>query len=193
MTRKEIRSEVSDALLSQPGTFTPAREPPDHGACLPLQTLLAHPPHETRSRVLQITPQVHAFRVPFSIPIAPDRRLDRFVYVYAVLGDREVWLIDSGVATTEKRVANCMNEIGRNLGEVSTLLLTHSHPDHIGATAAIQKRDGLPSADPRSGTGVARGCRPPAPTATCARVQRTGRRLGPGDTNDDRRRPPHPR
>lgn len=91
---------------------------------------------------MQVTPQIHAIRIPFSIPIAPDRRLERFVYVYALLGDREVWLIDSGVAATERLVAAWLSEIGRNLGEVSTLLLTHSHPDHIGAAAAIQSATG---------------------------------------------------
>ena len=91
---------------------------------------------------MQITSQIHAFRVPFTIPITPDQRLDRFVYVYAVLGDREVWLVDSGVAATEKVVAARLSEIGRNMGDVSTLLLTHSHPDHIGAAAAIQSATG---------------------------------------------------
>lgn len=88
---------------------------------------------------MQISPHVHALRIPFTIPVAPDESLPRFVYVYIVLGDREVWLVDSGVAGTEERIAAYLREMGRDLGDVSTLVLTHSHPDHIGAASAIQK------------------------------------------------------
>ncbi|MHB8902982.1 MAG: MBL fold metallo-hydrolase, partial [Thermoguttaceae bacterium] len=91
---------------------------------------------------MQVAPQIHAFRTPFSIPIAPDQRLDRFVYVYALVSDREVWLIDSGVKGAESRLAAGLAGIGRDLGEVSRLLLTHAHPDHIGAAATIQRVSG---------------------------------------------------
>lgn len=39
-------------------------------------------------------------------------------------------------------MAAWLSQLGRSLGEVSTLLLTHSHPDHIGAAAAIQSASG---------------------------------------------------
>jgi hydroxyacylglutathione hydrolase len=60
------------------------------------------------------------------------------VYAYVVLDDREVWLIDSGVAATEALIETYLHKIGRDMDDVSTLVLTHSHPDHIGAAAAIQ-------------------------------------------------------
>lgn len=88
---------------------------------------------------MQTSPHLHALRIPFTIPVAPDRSLPRFVYAYIVLCDREVWLVDSGVAGTEERIAAYLRELGRDLDEVSTVVLTHSHPDHIGAVAAIQK------------------------------------------------------
>jgi hydroxyacylglutathione hydrolase len=91
---------------------------------------------------LQISPNLHALRVPFTIPVTPDQSLPRVVYVYVVLGDREVWLIDSGVAGTEALIETYLREIGREMDDVSTLVLTHSHPDHIGAAVAIQDATG---------------------------------------------------
>lgn len=91
---------------------------------------------------MQVSCHIHAFRVSFTIPVAPDRSIERVVYVYIVVDDRGVWLIDSGVAGTEELIGEYLQEIGRSLGDVSTLLLTHSHPDHIGAAAAIQNATG---------------------------------------------------
>ena len=99
--------------------------------------LLTH--HLDRGNILQISRHLHALRIPFTIPVAPDKNLPRFVYVYIVPGNRDVWLVDSGVAGTEERIAAYLRELGRDLNEVSTVVLTHSHPDHIGAVAAIQQ------------------------------------------------------
>lgn len=107
-----------------------------------LRILFPFTPCDSRSKTLQISPNLHALRVPFTIPVARDKSLPRVVYVYVVVGDREVWLIDSGVAGTEALIETYLREIGRNLGDVSTLVLTHSHPDHIGAAAAIQDATG---------------------------------------------------
>ncbi|OGW34490.1 MAG: hypothetical protein A2010_05605 [Nitrospirae bacterium GWD2_57_9] len=49
---------------------------------------------------MQITGQVHALKVPFQVPISPERKIDRFVYVYLLYGER-MWLIDTGVASSE--------------------------------------------------------------------------------------------
>ena len=107
-----------------------------------LRILLPFTPSNFRSKTLQISPDLHALRVPFTIPVAPNQSLPRVVYVYVVLGDREVWLIDSGVAGTEALIGTYLQGIGRDMDDVSTLVLTHSHPDHIGAAAAIQDATG---------------------------------------------------
>ena len=46
---------------------------------------------------MQISNHVHALKIPFQIPVAEDNFLDRFVYVYIILGDR-ICLVDSGVS-----------------------------------------------------------------------------------------------
>jgi glyoxylase-like metal-dependent hydrolase (beta-lactamase superfamily II) len=48
-------------------------------------------------------------------------------------------LIDSGVAGAEKKIREYIKNQGREPKEVSTLILTHSHPDHIGAAKSIKK------------------------------------------------------
>lgn len=89
---------------------------------------------------MQITDHVHALRIPFQV-FTPNGALDRFVIVYLIVGET-VWLIDAGVAGAEEAIAAYLCEIGREIGEVRTLVLTHSHPDHVGGARAIQAMTG---------------------------------------------------
>jgi hydroxyacylglutathione hydrolase len=90
---------------------------------------------------LQITPTIHAIRHSFRIPLAPGITLDRFVYSYLIYGDTVV-LIDTGVAGCEKQIFENIRSKGRDPSEISLVILTHSHPDHIGAARAIQQTSG---------------------------------------------------
>lgn len=51
-------------------------------------------------------------------------------------------MIDAGVAGAEEHVCACLASLGRTIEEVDTLLLTHAHPDHIGAAAAVKRLSG---------------------------------------------------
>ncbi len=86
---------------------------------------------------MQITPSIHALRHEFTVPIAPGVSLDRFVYSYLVYGET-ITLIDTGVAGSEKRIFDYIRSTGRDPSEITLTILTHSHPDHIGAARAIQ-------------------------------------------------------
>lgn len=90
---------------------------------------------------MQITAHIHALRLDFQVPL-PAGALERFVYVYLIYGERHVWLIDAGVAGTEERLWEYLGQTGRSPDEVAGLLLTHAHPDHVGAAAAIHARTG---------------------------------------------------
>nr|WP_321350184.1 MBL fold metallo-hydrolase [uncultured Methanoregula sp.] len=90
---------------------------------------------------MQITPAIHALRHPFQVPVAPGTALDRFVYSYLIAGET-ITLIDSGVAGCERRIFDYIRTIGRDPNEISLLILTHSHPDHIGAARAIRDATG---------------------------------------------------
>jgi hydroxyacylglutathione hydrolase len=50
-----------------------------------------------RCMTMQVSPHVHAMRIPFRIQIAPGVSLERFVYAYLIYGN-EICLIDTGVA-----------------------------------------------------------------------------------------------
>jgi hydroxyacylglutathione hydrolase len=84
---------------------------------------------------------IHAIKIAFDIPVSPDRTVERFVYSYALGGDR-LCLIDTGVAQTEGVISKALDKIGKNLSDVDIIILTHSHPDHIGAASLIQHQSG---------------------------------------------------
>jgi glyoxylase-like metal-dependent hydrolase (beta-lactamase superfamily II) len=90
---------------------------------------------------MQITPSVHAIRHPFRIPVAPGITLDRFVYSYLIYGDT-VTLIDTGVAGCETQIFEYIRSTGRDPSEIALIILTNSHPDHIGSAQAIQRESG---------------------------------------------------
>ena len=90
---------------------------------------------------MQITDHVHALKIPFQITDPSGQKIDRFVYAYLIYGQK-IYLIDSGVASSEKIILNYLKATGRSPQEISTLILTHAHPDHIGAAAAIKRISG---------------------------------------------------
>jgi glyoxylase-like metal-dependent hydrolase (beta-lactamase superfamily II) len=90
---------------------------------------------------IQITPAIHALRHPFKIPVAPGIALDRFVYSYLLAGET-ITLIETGVAGCENTIFDYIRSIGRDADEISLIIFTHSHPDHIGAAKAIREVTG---------------------------------------------------
>lgn len=88
---------------------------------------------------MQISETIHALTIPFIVP-TPAGPIPRTVTVYLICG-QEVTLIDSGVAGCEVPILDYLEEIGRGR-EVARLLLTHSHPDHIGAARALRGATG---------------------------------------------------
>jgi len=90
---------------------------------------------------MQVTERIHAIKIPFKIPVSPEMTVDRFAFVYLVFGD-SIHLIDSGVAGAESIIWEYIKSQGREPKEVASLILTHSHPDHIGAARSIKSQTG---------------------------------------------------
>lgn len=90
---------------------------------------------------MQIADHIHALKIPFQIALPFGKRIDRFVYVFLIYGER-ICLIDSGVAGSEKIIFQYLKDTGRSPQEISMLILTHAHPDHIGSAAAIKRITG---------------------------------------------------
>jgi glyoxylase-like metal-dependent hydrolase (beta-lactamase superfamily II) len=89
---------------------------------------------------MQITKHVHAIKIPFQVKTELGI-LERFVYSYLIAG-KQICLIDSGIVSSEDVIFDYIEKIGLNPGDISLLILTHSHPDHIGSAKSIKKKSG---------------------------------------------------
>jgi len=87
---------------------------------------------------MKITETLHAFKHHFRLALGENHYADRFVYSYILLGEK-VCLIDTGVWGTAPQLKDYLNQIGRSPKEISMVLITHAHPDHIGGCLAINK------------------------------------------------------
>ncbi len=87
---------------------------------------------------MEIVPSIHGLRYTFQIPVAPGIALDRFVYSYLACGET-ITLIDTGVAGCEAAIFDYIRSIGRDPSDIARIVLTHSHPDHMGAARAIRQ------------------------------------------------------
>ena len=90
---------------------------------------------------MKITDHIHALKIPFNIEDPSGQKLPRFVYCYLIYG-KKIALIDSAVASSENIILDYLNETGHGTEEISTAILTHSHPDHIGAARRIKSLSG---------------------------------------------------
>ncbi len=86
---------------------------------------------------MRLTEKLHLLRIDFEIPVAPGRKLSRFVNVLIVFGDR-ITLIDTGVQGSEGTISSYLEGNGRHLSEIGTIVISHAHPDHIGSAASIK-------------------------------------------------------
>lgn len=88
---------------------------------------------------MKITESIHAIRHSFRLALGDDRYVDRFVYSYLIVG-KSICLVDAGVCATAPLILDYVQGLGRKPEEISMILLTHAHPDHIGGCAPIKKR-----------------------------------------------------
>jgi glyoxylase-like metal-dependent hydrolase (beta-lactamase superfamily II) len=64
-------------------------------------------------------------------------------WVLVADGD-EVTLVDAGFPRDLPRVLSSLERIGRSPGDVRAIVLTHAHPDHIGASERLRADHGIP-------------------------------------------------
>jgi hydroxyacylglutathione hydrolase len=91
---------------------------------------------------MQINKHVHAIKVPFYITGPSGMPVERFVYVYCIYGTNGICLIDTGVASSEEAIFDYVRKTDRKVSDISLIIQTHSHPDHIGATRTIKGETG---------------------------------------------------
>jgi hydroxyacylglutathione hydrolase len=86
---------------------------------------------------MKLREKIHLVRIDFEIAISPGRKIPRFVNVLIIFGDN-ITLIDTGVKESEKQIFDYILQNGRRISEIKTVILSHSHPDHIGSAAEIK-------------------------------------------------------
>lgn len=86
---------------------------------------------------MEVYEGVHQIKIEFCVT----EEISRYVYMYLIEGE-DCYLIDSGVAGSERKLAMYMKEIGRDLSDIKGIFLTHAHPDHIGGAAGIKELTG---------------------------------------------------
>ncbi len=95
---------------------------------------------------------IYLLKINFEIPISSEIKLPRFVNMFVIAGEN-LHLIDSGIAAAFQQVQNYTNQAGRDISEIKTILLTHSHPDHIGAARLIKEKSGCRIIAPKAEVG----------------------------------------
>ena len=86
---------------------------------------------------MQISEHVHVLKIPFLITMGPGKSLERFTYVYLIVGEERVWLIDAGIRDSVNIVMSYLAALHRTPESVTDVLLTHAHPDHLGGLCGL--------------------------------------------------------
>ncbi|MEW6664703.1 MAG: MBL fold metallo-hydrolase [Thermodesulfobacteriota bacterium] len=81
--------------------------------------------------------RVHPVRIPFQLPINAEKKVDRVVFTYLLVGER-VCLVDTGPAGGEQKIIDALQSLGKSPADISLVVNTHEHPDHIGGNAFFE-------------------------------------------------------
>ncbi|MDP4209703.1 MAG: MBL fold metallo-hydrolase [Bacteroidota bacterium] len=90
---------------------------------------------------MKITENIHLLKIDFSVQITPEKSLPRFVNSLIIFGE-SITVIDSGVKNSYRLIYDYIEKNNRKIGEIKTLILSHSHPDHIGSAKKIKMDTG---------------------------------------------------
>lgn len=90
---------------------------------------------------MKLTEKIHLLQIDFEIVLGPEKRLPRFVNVIIIFSN-EIILIDTGVKGSDKIISEYIRQQNRDINEIGTVILSHSHPDHIGNAAKIKEITG---------------------------------------------------
>ena len=88
---------------------------------------------------VEVSPGIH---------IVPGAKWSR---VYLIV-DETLTLVDSGLPWHPRGILNYIRAIGRRPDELKHILVTHSHPDHVGGTLPLVKKTGAAVVTHRSDT-----------------------------------------
>jgi len=90
---------------------------------------------------MKLTDTIHILQIDFEISLSADKKIPRFVNVLLILGE-EITLIDTGVKGSEQIIFDYIKSQNRSISQIKRIILSHSHPDHIGSAAIIKELTG---------------------------------------------------
>ncbi|HXZ24422.1 MAG TPA: MBL fold metallo-hydrolase [Methanomassiliicoccales archaeon] len=90
---------------------------------------------------MKSTEHVSSLHIPFKVFLPSGVGLERFVIIHIVHGERSC-IIDAGVRGSEDIIMSAL--VAEGLPDPIGILLTHTHPDHIGAARALHDRLDIP-------------------------------------------------
>jgi glyoxylase-like metal-dependent hydrolase (beta-lactamase superfamily II) len=85
------------------------------------------------------SPAVQLASAVWRIPTAPADLVNSFVLVD---DDGQATLVDAGTKRAPRRILSGLEYIGVAPSDVTRLLVTHAHPDHVGGLATMRGRTG---------------------------------------------------
>ena len=80
-----------------------------------------------------------------------------YVSWYLIAEGRGVTLVDTGNPNQYGQLPAALSRLGRTIGDVEAIVLTHAHGDHLGSSARIQDESGAPVHVHRGDGALARG------------------------------------
>jgi len=91
-----------------------------------------------KGKRMKVTEKIHLLKIDFEIRITPEKALPRIVNMLVIFGDK-ITLVDTGVKGSEEKIFRYIEKNNRKFSEIETIILSHSHPDHIGSAAKIKE------------------------------------------------------
>lgn len=90
---------------------------------------------------MKLTSNIHLLKLDFEIQVTPETILQRFVNIIIIFGEK-ITLIDSGVKGSFFQIKDYLQANSRDVTEIGTIILSHSHPDHIGSASKLKEVSG---------------------------------------------------
>jgi len=81
---------------------------------------------------------IHPIRIDFQLPVSEERKVERMVYSYVVMGE-QLCLIDTGPVGGQQAVVAGLADLGRSAKDIDLVINTHEHPDHIGGNTFFRE------------------------------------------------------
>jgi glyoxylase-like metal-dependent hydrolase (beta-lactamase superfamily II) len=92
------------------------------------------------------------------------------VNVHLVVTDEGVVLVDTGLPRRSALIDRGLREVGKAIGDVRTVLLTHHHFDHTGNVADVRRRSGARVVAHAADAPVITGAIRPAPASRLVKL-----------------------